>query len=303
MKKENMRTVNYFGMNIEIWASHEYVATDADGKIFAFEEKPVCMKDEAGWYSGKGTFHKVISHTNSSEAWEESLRCYPKEPEAGEPEIEAQTNECLTVEPKTQRGREFAAWFDKTFYPASGPKSEFRPENPWSVLMYVQEKTNMFAAQVRNAVVKHIDEYTVPQYGDAPNDNVASWPREQCLSMVWKYKAREGTSRRSEGNSDYWKMMHYCQLADCKPAEENEEPEDVLIRKILSVFNEIRWHKTKSVLLHITMVGDDGKRMSLEVDTDAIFGKGSVRNLIFLGLNRKIDDILDKAKQRRYYEY
>lgn len=79
MKKENMRTVNYLGMDIEILASHEYVATDADGKIFAFEEKPMPMKEEAGWYSVSGTFHKVISHTNSFDEWIESLRYYPKE--------------------------------------------------------------------------------------------------------------------------------------------------------------------------------------------------------------------------------
>lgn len=84
MKKENRRTVNYFGMDIEILASHEYVATDANGKIFAFEEKPMPMKEEAGWYSKNGTFHKVVSRTKGFEPWEESLRYYPKESEAGE---------------------------------------------------------------------------------------------------------------------------------------------------------------------------------------------------------------------------
>lgn len=298
-----MRTVNYFGMDIEIWASHEYVATDADGKIFVFEEKPVCMRDKEGWYSRKGTFHKVISHTNSGEPWEESLRYYPKELEKGEPKELTQTDEGLVVEPKTQRGREFAEWFDKNFSRWEGPTDDFFPENPRSVLMYVQEKTNMFADQIRNTVVKHIDEYTVPQYGDAPNDNMASWPREQCLQSVWICKEREGTSQSSEGNLDYWKMMHYCQLADCKPKAEDEEPEDVLIRKILSVFHEVRWHKTHDGRLHMTMEGDDGKHMSMEVDIDAMFSKGYCQDVIFRAVNRKIDDILDKAKQRGYYEY
>lgn len=48
MKKENMRKINYFDTDIEILASHEYVATDADGRIFAFKEKPARMKETAG---------------------------------------------------------------------------------------------------------------------------------------------------------------------------------------------------------------------------------------------------------------
>lgn len=45
---------------------------------------------------------------------------------------------------------------------------------------------NEFATKVAD----HIENYTVPQYGDAPNDNVESWSAQDCIAQVQKYAAR-----------------------------------------------------------------------------------------------------------------
>lgn len=62
-------------------------------------------------------------------------------------------------------------------------------------------------------VVKHIDEYTVPQYGDKPDDNVESWSADDCFKQVEKYLKRRSSSKRpGEKRLDVIKMAHYLQL-------------------------------------------------------------------------------------------
>lgn len=63
-------------------------------------------------------------------------------------------------------------------------------------------------------VVDHIDNYTVPQYGDAPEDNVEGWSSEECFKQIERYLRRRNTSRRpDEKQMDVLKMAHYLQLA------------------------------------------------------------------------------------------
>lgn len=50
MKLENfrpreMREVEYFGETISIPADHEWVATDADGEIYSYSDKPEYSED------------------------------------------------------------------------------------------------------------------------------------------------------------------------------------------------------------------------------------------------------------------
>lgn len=52
---------------------------------------------------------------------------------------------------------------------------------------------NEFATKVAD----HIENYTVPQYGDAPNDNVESWSAQDCIAQVQKYAARFGNNQRT----------------------------------------------------------------------------------------------------------
>lgn len=70
-----------------------------------------------------------------------------------------------------------------------------------------------FAAKVAD----HITNYTVPQYGDAPNDNVESWSAADCIAQVQKYAARFGTNQRAgQEELDLMKIAHYAQLAHDK---------------------------------------------------------------------------------------
>lgn len=63
-------------------------------------------------------------------------------------------------------------------------------------------------------VLAHIEGYTVPQYGDAPNDEVESWSVEECLLAVKKYNARYGkNSREGQQELDFLKMAHFVQIA------------------------------------------------------------------------------------------
>lgn len=72
---------------------------------------------------------------------------------------------------------------------------------------------NEFAAKVAD----HIENYTVPQYGDAPNDNVESWSAQDCIAQVQKYAARFGTNQRvGQEQLDLMKIAHYAQLANAK---------------------------------------------------------------------------------------
>jgi hypothetical protein len=69
---------------------------------------------------------------------------------------------------------------------------------------------NEFAGKVAD----HIENYTVPQYGDAPNDNVESWSAQDCIAQVQKYAARFGSNQRAgQEELDLMKIAHYAQLA------------------------------------------------------------------------------------------
>ncbi|MCK5611123.1 hypothetical protein KAR91_55130 [Candidatus Pacearchaeota archaeon] len=68
----------------------------------------------------------------------------------------------------------------------------------------------MFAFEV----LDHIEEYTIPQYGDEGEDQVSDWTVEDCLKAVKKYIARYGrNSRKGQQMLDFKKMLHFVQLA------------------------------------------------------------------------------------------
>lgn len=61
---------------------------------------------------------------------------------------------------------------------------------------------------------RHIENYTVPQYGDFPDDQVAKWDEEQLKTQIEKYLNRLSSSSRGEqeSNMDLIKIAHYAQL-------------------------------------------------------------------------------------------
>ena len=75
-----------------------------------------------------------------------------------------------------------------------------------------------------NRVTHHIDGYTVPQYGDAPNDQVAEWTAEHCVNQLSKYASRFGSNARGgQDLLDLLKIAHYAQLAYDKLLEAENE--------------------------------------------------------------------------------
>lgn len=66
-----------------------------------------------------------------------------------------------------------------------------------------------------NKVLEHIETYTVPQYGDAPNDLVEQFDVNYCVQQVMRYAARWNSNARGAGEQfrDLVKIAHYAQLA------------------------------------------------------------------------------------------
>jgi len=63
-------------------------------------------------------------------------------------------------------------------------------------------------------VLEHIEIYTVPQYGDRPNDEVEDWSPEACVLAARKYCGRFGSnSRKGQEKIDLLKIAHFAQLA------------------------------------------------------------------------------------------
>jgi len=62
-------------------------------------------------------------------------------------------------------------------------------------------------------VLDHIEEYTVPQYGDKPNDQVEEWTVADCCTAIKKYAARIGrNSREDQDFRDCMKIAHFAQI-------------------------------------------------------------------------------------------
>jgi hypothetical protein len=91
-------------------------------------------------------------------------------------------------------------------------------------VMEGSERSNQFIG-FAFIVLKHIDSYTVPQYGDSPNDEVESWTSEQCVKAIQKYTSRYGSQRRGriEELRDLVKIAHFAQIAFDKMKPTNDE--------------------------------------------------------------------------------
>lgn len=64
-------------------------------------------------------------------------------------------------------------------------------------------------------VLGHVHDYTVPQYGDKPNDEVEGWTPEQCVLAIQKYTKRFGSNQRGrlEILRDLAKIAHFAAIA------------------------------------------------------------------------------------------
>lgn len=75
-------------------------------------------------------------------------------------------------------------------------------------------RTNEFQL-FASTVKKHILEYTIPQYGEHPDDNVSSWSQADCIKQIEKYCKRfSGNARGHEDNIlSLLKIAHYACIA------------------------------------------------------------------------------------------
>ena len=64
-------------------------------------------------------------------------------------------------------------------------------------------------------VGSHLREYAVPQYGDAPDDQLYAWNADQCIKQIGKYMARMDSNARGEQEklTDLLKIAHYASVA------------------------------------------------------------------------------------------
>lgn len=68
-------------------------------------------------------------------------------------------------------------------------------------------------------VLSHVENYTVPQYGDLPYDPIFSdWGVSDCLLAIKKYTNRVETNARGvkESERDCLKIAHYACLLQAK---------------------------------------------------------------------------------------
>lgn len=63
-------------------------------------------------------------------------------------------------------------------------------------------------------VAAHVDGYTVPQYGDAPDDAVSRFSEHNIAMNLRRYVNRLETSQRgqAEAQRDLLKIAHYCAI-------------------------------------------------------------------------------------------
>lgn len=279
MKKLETRIVEYYGAEIEIPAGHSYVATDKDGAVCSYQYEPNITVSSSRWSADEYDAEYVAHYENKDCNWQESLRHYPLN---------------SLEEPKSERAKQFAEWFDEMFTDVDVGNPSFDHTDPYAVLAYVKEQAGKNNTEVCKAVIKHIDEYTVPQYGDYPNDNVEKWSKQYCIDMVAKYKAREGTSQRSEGNLDYWKMMHYSQLADCKP---DDRAGDSMIAELLLAFKAVTSTMTPDGVLVINGLDAKGTWHGLEFDYRDWLLSGQTEMQAKLELANRIVQWVDEIKK------
>lgn len=63
-------------------------------------------------------------------------------------------------------------------------------------------------------ILNHIENYSVPQYGDKPDDQVEEWSSEDCFKAIERYlKRRNSNQREGQEGLDLFKMAHYVCLA------------------------------------------------------------------------------------------
>lgn len=89
---------------------------------------------------------------------------------------------------------------------------------------YLESLTNRGAEWMDFAekVLDHVDNYTVPQYGDSPADQASNFTLDDFKTTIQRYVNRMGRNARGpvEAQRDMLKIAHYACLAAAKLAEQ-----------------------------------------------------------------------------------
>jgi hypothetical protein len=79
-------------------------------------------------------------------------------------------------------------------------------------------------ADFASRVAEHIENYTVPQYGDKGSDQASDYTADGHVQQAKKYLARFGrSSRPGEERLDLMKAAHYLQMAWMIMGESHDE--------------------------------------------------------------------------------
>lgn len=72
-------------------------------------------------------------------------------------------------------------------------------------------------------VLRHVENYTVPQYGDAPDDLVSELDAHDCIPHLQKYATRAGKGQRGREQEklDMLKIAHWACMRLTKMEEED----------------------------------------------------------------------------------
>ena len=90
-------------------------------------------------------------------------------------------------------------------------------------------------------VGSHIENYTVKQYGDFPDDQATNWDEAYLKQQMQKYINRMESNKRGdiERNRDLFKIAHYCQMIWSKRLGFDEAWKEVLAdMKEVKVYDE-----------------------------------------------------------------
>lgn len=66
-------------------------------------------------------------------------------------------------------------------------------------------------------LISHVENYTIPQYGDFPHDQITNWTVKDFITQIQKYCNRHGkNSRPGQDALDLMKIAHYAISARVK---------------------------------------------------------------------------------------
>ncbi len=88
-------------------------------------------------------------------------------------------------------------------------------------------------SEFADAVEAHIRDYTIPQYGDYPHDQMSTFTDEDITTSIQRYENRRGKGARgiAEEMRDCLKIAHYYQCL-----WKRDEPRLMLWRKATTIF-------------------------------------------------------------------